>query len=237
MVPFEFPDYWPEPIAPRPSSPGRALELLAENAEAGATVVAIGPYTNLALLEAARPGLLRSSGVVVMGGHVPPPRPGLPPLGAHDDFNIQQDAPAAHVVLERCDPLVVPLAVTMTVSVRAAHVPRLRQAGPLGGLLADQADAYARDKDRLGLARRFEGLPDDLLNFQHDPLACAVAAGWDGAVIEHTPTALEVRDRRLWMIPRADAPALRVVTAVDAPRFEEAWLEAVERASSRLAPS
>src|SRR5436309_1580555 len=29
MVPFEFPDYWPEPIASRPAPPGQAVELLA----------------------------------------------------------------------------------------------------------------------------------------------------------------------------------------------------------------
>jgi len=68
-VPLAFPDYWPEPIAARPSPPGAAAELLAASAGAGANVVAIGPYTNLALTEAGRPGLLRSAGVVVMGGH------------------------------------------------------------------------------------------------------------------------------------------------------------------------
>src|SRR5688572_19925940 len=67
--PVLIPDYWPEPIAARPSSAGAALELLEANAAAGATVVAVGPYTNLAMLESARPGLLGSSGVVVMGGH------------------------------------------------------------------------------------------------------------------------------------------------------------------------
>jgi hypothetical protein len=36
MVSFELPDYWPEPIRPRPSGPGAALELLAAAAEARA---------------------------------------------------------------------------------------------------------------------------------------------------------------------------------------------------------
>ncbi len=237
MVPFAFPDYWPEPIPRRPAPSGAAVDLIAASAESGATIVAIGPYTNLAVLESARPGLLRSAGAVVMGGHVTTPRPGLPPWGVHDDFNVQQDPFAAHVVFERCDPVVVPLAVTLEATLRSVHLSRLRAAGPLGALLADQAEAHARDTGRPELGRMFEGLPDDLLNFQYDPLACAVAVGWDGVAIEEVPTKLEMREHRLWMIRREGEASLRVVTAVDAPRFEEAWLEAVIRASSHAVPS
>jgi purine nucleosidase len=229
MVPFEFPDYWPAPIEPRPSPPGDALELLAASAEAGATIVAVGPYTNLAMLEAARPGLLRSAGVVVMGGHVTTAPEGFPLFGSDQDFNVQQDHLAARIVLERCDPVVVPLAATVQVTLRASHLPRLRAAGPLGALLADQGEAHARDHAMARLGRSWPGLPDDLLNFQHDPLACAVALGWEGATVEETPTRLEVRDNRLRMAPWEGAPPLRVVTAVDGPAFEEAWLTAVER--------
>jgi inosine-uridine nucleoside N-ribohydrolase len=52
FVPLAFPPYWPEPVPPRPGPPGRALELFGASVDAGATVVAIGPYTNLALFEA-----------------------------------------------------------------------------------------------------------------------------------------------------------------------------------------
>jgi purine nucleosidase len=236
MVPFAFPDYWPEPTGRRPSAPGAALELLAAAAEAGATVVAVGPYTNLAMLEAARPGLLGRATVVVMGGHVTAGGGGLPELGPDDDFNLQQDHLAARVVLERCDPLVVPLAATAQVTLRAAHLPRLRAAGPLGVLLADQGEARARDSGAAALARSWPGLPDDLLNFQHDPLACAVALGWDGVTVEEVPTRLEVRGDRLVMTRRAGARPLRVVTAVDGPGFEAAWLAAVERAGGLSRP-
>jgi inosine-uridine nucleoside N-ribohydrolase len=239
MVPFEFPDYWPEPIQPRPSPPGAALELLAASAEAGATIVAVGPFTNLALLETARPGLLGRAGVVLMGGHVPPARPGFPPMGPDDDFNLQQDHLAARVVLERCDPLVVPLAATAQVHLRAAHLPRLRAAGPLGALLADQGEAHARDQATTELGRSWPGLPDDLLNFQHDPLACAVALGWDGVAVEELPTGLETGGGRLRMTRLAAHPGarpLRVATAVNGPAFEEAWLAAVERASAVTRP-
>jgi purine nucleosidase len=234
MVPFELPDYWPEPIRSRPSPTGQALGLLAAAAEAGATVVAVGPFTNLAQLEAARPGLLARTRVVVMGGHLPAAPAGLPPQGPDDDFNLQQDHLAAHIVLERCDPVVVPLAATVQVWLRAAHLPRLRAAGPLGALLADQGEAHARDQGTTGLGRSWPGLPDDLLNFHHDPLACAVALGWEGVTVEEVPVRLEAGGGRLRMATQAGARPLRVVTGVDGRGFEAAWLAAVERASARL---
>ena len=231
FVPLAFPEYWPEPVEPRPSRSGAALELIEANAEAGSTIVAVGPYTNLALLETARPGLLGSCDLVVMGGHVTTPREGLPPWGVHDDFNVQQDRRAAAIVFERCRPVVVPLATCIEVHLRAAHLDRLRAAGPLGRLVADQGERHARDNGRTELGRAYSGLPDDLLNFHYDPLACAVALGWDGVAVEDIPTHLELRDDRLWMTRRTGHPELRVATKVDGARFEENWLRAVERAS------
>jgi inosine-uridine nucleoside N-ribohydrolase len=228
IEPLAFPDYWPEPIEPRPARAGEALELLEANAEAGATVVAIGPYTNLAMVEAARPGLLSSTRVAVMGGHMTAPRDGLPPWGVHNDFNVQQDRHAAAIVFERCRPLVVPLAVSLEVSVRDAHLKRLRAAGSLGRLLADQAELHARDNGRSQLGRSYPGLPNDLLNFQYDPLACAAALGWKGVTLEDVPTRVELSADRLWTTREDGVPALRVATKVDGPAFEEAWLQAVE---------
>jgi purine nucleosidase len=169
-----------------------------------------------------------------MGGHLPAAPAGLPPQGPDDDFNLQQDHLAAHIVLERCDPVVVPLAATVQVWLRAAHLPRLRAAGPLGALLADQGEAHARDQGTTGLGRSWPGLPDDLLNFHHDPLACAVALGWEGVTVEEVPVRLEAGGGRLRMATQAGARPLRVVTGVDGRGFEAAWLAAVERASARL---
>jgi purine nucleosidase len=235
--PLAFPEYWPEPITPRPSSAGAALELLESNARGGAVIVAVGPYTNLAMLEAARPGVLAGAGVVVMGGHHTTPREGLPQWGRRDDFNVQQDAVAASIVFERCDPVVVPLAVSLEVCLRRRHLAALRDAGSLGRLIADQGEMHARDNRRDELPRSFPGLPGDLLNFHYDPLACAVALGWDGALIGSVHCELEREsDGLLTMTPRENGRPLRTVVGVDAERFEREWLEAVCVASTRRSP-
>jgi purine nucleosidase len=232
--PIVIPDYWPEPIEPRPSPAGAALDLIEASVASGAVVVAIGPFTNLAMLEAARPGLLRSGGVVVMGGHHTTPRAGMPEWGMRDDFNVQQDAAAAAIVFERCDPVDVPLAVCLEVTLRATHLEPLRAFGRLGGLIADQAEMHARDNRRTELGRAFEALPDDLLNFHYDPLACAVALRWDGVSIETIGCAFEREpDGLLRMHPSPEASPVRTVTGVDADRFSAAWLEAVRDASSQ----
>jgi inosine-uridine nucleoside N-ribohydrolase len=232
MVPFWLPaHYWPEPVSPRPAPAGAALELLEASAELGAVVVAIGPLTNLAMLEASRPGLLASTRTVLMGGHVTAPRPGLPPWGVHDDFNVQQDRFGAMTVLSRCNPVVVPLAACLDVTLRRADLPRLRSGGPLARLVADQSELHEWELHRGSIGRAFPELPDDLLNFQYDPLAAAVAVGWDGATIEEIPTRLELREERLWMTRGEGGIPLRVVTGVDGERFRGAWMEAVLRAA------
>jgi len=230
-IPLAFPEYWPEPVPFRPSPAGAAVDMLVAAAERGDTVVAIGPYTNLALVEAARPGLLARTELVVMGGHVPPPGDGFPPWGAADDTNVQQDAFAAAIVLTRCEPLVVPLATTQRVTLRASHLEALHHGGPLAQLIADQAEAHARDRDRTELGRAYPALPHDLLNFHYDPLACAVAADWGGVTVSELPVATALRDGLLHMSVEPDAPSLRIATDVDAPAFEAAWVEAVLRAS------
>jgi purine nucleosidase len=231
-VPLDLPDYWPEPISRRPGRPGEAIQLLEASASSGAAIVAVGPFTNLAMLEAARPGLLADTHLVVMGGHVTTPPPDFPQWGVHNDFNVQQDRCAADIVFRRCHPVVVPLAATVQTFLRAAHLGRLRAVGRLGALLADQGELHERDHHNRETARAYPALPDDLLNFQHDPLACAVALGWDGVTIEDIPTKLELREERLWMTLDPGSSSLPVVTEVDGPRFEEEWLQAVQRASS-----
>jgi inosine-uridine nucleoside N-ribohydrolase len=230
-IPLAFPPYWPDPVDPRPSAPGAAVDMLVAAAERVDTIVAIGPYTNLALVEAARPGLLATTELVVMGGHVPEPGEGYPPWGSADDTNVQQDAFAAAVVFARCAPMVVPLATTQRVTLRASHLEALRRGGALARLLADQGEAHARDLGRTELGRAFPALPDDLLNFQYDPLASAVAAGWGGVTFAELPVRTTIREQLLHMAIEPGAPTLRVATDVDGPAFDAAWLDAVLRAS------
>ena len=236
-IDIEIPDYWPDPIQAAGDPAGSALDLLTRSADAGATLLAIGPYTNLAMAEAARPGTLASTDVVLMGGHVTVPRDGLPPWGMRDDVNVQQDAVAARIVYERSDPVIVPLAVCLEVTLRREHLPALRAGGPLASLIAEQAERHAADNGRTELGRAWPALPDDLLNFHYDPLAAAVAVGWDGVRAERLPVVLAQRDDVLEMTVADGGRPLRVVTGVDAARFEREWLDAVVTVSSRGASS
>ena len=225
--------YWPLPVTPAPNPFADALTLLKRSVEAGARVVAIGPYTNLALFDRAQPGLLARAAVYLMGGHVRPAPPGFQRWGAEQDFNLQYDVASARHLLKRLRPTLIPLEVTAQTALRRAHLPALRGAGSLGRLLAHQAEAFARDRtnqEPSGLT--CAGLPYDTINFQHDPLACATAIGWDGVEIERLPIGLELRSDRLWMTVRPAGRPLRVVTRVDRERFEGEWLDAVTRASS-----
>ena len=58
--------YWgDEEVQPRPSADGEAVSLLGASVDAGAVVIGIGPYTNLARLEAVSPGSLARTQVVM----------------------------------------------------------------------------------------------------------------------------------------------------------------------------
>ena len=223
--------YWPEPISPAPTSLDQALSLLERSIEQGAIIVAIGPYTNLALLEKRSPGILRSARLYLMGGYVFPPREGFPPWGNDMDWNVQVDVQSAQYVMQRSNPTLVPLSVTVETSLRRAYLATLRQSGPLAQLIARQAEAFARDENieaRYGQTCR--GLPDDTINFQHDPLACAIALGWDdGVEISEIPLTLEIKDG--WLCERVDdsGKPTRVVTRVNGGKFNEFWLSTVVR--------
>jgi purine nucleosidase len=234
-----FPDlsrHWPEPIKPEPSPPGAALDLLTENAQAGATIVAIGPWTNLALLEAARPSLLASTRLVVMGGYVRPPRPGLVPWGPDMDYNVQQDAVAAKVVWERCAPILVQLSACLEVRLRGAHLARLRGGGELARLVAHQGELHGTEEDMRRMGREHPELPDDLLNFHYDPLACAVASGWNGARVEELKLAACTEEDVLTFREELGGRRTHVVTEVEGSRFEEEWLMAVASVGGVLNP-
>jgi hypothetical protein len=107
------PRYWPAGIRARPDEAGTAMSMLEHNIRHGATIAAIGPMTNLALLEAPRPGVLADARIVAMAGWVDPPTADLPAWGPQMDWNVQWDQRAAATVLRaagdllnfHCDPV------------------------------------------------------------------------------------------------------------------------------------
>jgi purine nucleosidase len=223
--------HWPTSIMPRPSPPGAALGLLERSLDTGATLVAIGPYTNLALLEISRAGSLSRQPVVVMGGWVQLAAPGLPQWGPDMDFNVQWDTHAAEVVASTAQLTMVTLPATLNAHLRRADLPRLRAAGPLGQLLARQSEVYGQASQMEKLGREHSGLPDDLLNFQYDPVACAVALGWSGATVEDLRLQPVRRNDVLSFHPNPEGRSIKVVLEVDGAAFRETWLSAVEAAA------
>ncbi|MBA2699712.1 MAG: nucleoside hydrolase [Nocardioidaceae bacterium] len=223
--------YWgDDPVTPVVSPSGAATGLLRRSVASGATVVAIGPQTNLAMLELDQPGVLTHVQVVAMGGWFGPPADGLPDWGPTHDWNTQRDTRAAATVADRAQLTLVPLSVTVGVHLTRRDLPRLEAAGPLGRVLARQALAYCEDESKSALAADHPGLPTDLLNFHHDPLACAVAAGWSGASRRPLHLAPHLDNGILSFVESAGRP-VSVVTAVDSSAFARRWLAAVEHCS------
>jgi inosine-uridine nucleoside N-ribohydrolase len=230
------PRYWPSAIPPRPSPPGAAPDLLDRSIQQGATVVAIGPWTNLALLEIARPGRLGRVPVVVMGGWTQPPAAGLPAWGPEMDWNVQCDTRAAQILAVTTRLTLVTLPATLRAHLRAADLPRLGASGPLGALLARQAEAHAEDHQMAELGRAHAGLPDDLVNFQYDPVACAVAVGWKGAVVRELRLRPVLDGEVLRFQPDQDGRLMPVVIDVDGASFTDTWLRTVEAAQQGPSP-
>jgi inosine-uridine nucleoside N-ribohydrolase len=223
--------YWPTPIRPEPSPPERALELLQAGVERGATIVAIGAFTNLARLERARPGSLGDARVVAMAGWIDAPDPGLPQWGAAMDFNAQCDTAAVEVVAASAGLTLVPLPPAMGAPLRARDLPRLRAAGPVGALIARQSEVYGADGGMTDLGRAHAGLPDDLVNFHWDPLTAAVAVGWEGATVGARVLATVVDDGIVRFVEGVDGAGERatgVVLDIDGAAFRDVFLERVE---------
>ena len=227
-----YPDehrYWPEAINPSPNDLEVALRLLKQSIEQDATIIAIGPFTNLYLLDLKYPGILRQAKLFLMGGYIHPIRAGFPGWGNDSDWNIQVDVRSAKHVLEHSNPTLIPLTVTVETALRRSYLPELRKADPLGQLIARQAEVFALDeKNEMKYGETCEGLPNDIINFLHDPLACAIALGWDkGIEIEELPLVFEERDGWLheWLDP--SGKLTRVVTKVDGARFNEFWFRKI----------
>lgn len=75
--------------------------------------------------------------------------------------------------------------------------------------------------------RRPDGaaVPEDLLNFQYDPAACAIALGWPGATVADTAVRLRP-DGALDRDPTGHP--VRLVTALDGAAFNNHWLDTIQ---------
>ena len=173
------------------------------------TVIAVGPLTNLAMLEVRHPGTLRRArDLLVMGGAAF--RPGN--VTPHAEFNFHCDPVAAHVVLQAGAPLTL---FGLDVTEQAVMSPAWIASLPAAGSRSAQA-AHAM---LTGDARR-----EPLL---HD--ACPVAFAIDPSLFEGVDQALSVDWRsegtegRLHAVratPGAPGVA-RLITHVDSERMME----------------
>ncbi|MGI8482956.1 MAG: hypothetical protein ACR2OU_01680, partial [Thermomicrobiales bacterium] len=146
-----------------------------------------------------------------------------------DDFNVQVDVESSLRVLGASSPTFVTLASTVQTALCHSHLDAIRESGALGRLIARQAAAFAVDER---MDKRFGAtcgdVPDDIINFQHDALACAVAVGWqEGIAFEDVVFAPEIESGVLHERIDENGRPARVVTKVDGARFSEFWLETI----------
>ena len=166
-----------------------AVDFLAEHAR-GATLVAVGPLTNVALLLALRPEA-RPDRVVLMGGAIA--EGNITPAA---EFNIWADPEAAErVFTSGLDVTMVGLDVTHKALLRPEHADELRGRGRAGKLVAELFDFYHR------FHHETYGLPGSPV---HDALALA-------QVLE--PDLLELR--RLHVAVDCESQLCRGRTVVD----------------------
>ena len=115
-----------------------AVDFLAEHAR-GATLVAVGPLTNVALMLALRPDA-RPERIVLMGGSI-----GLGNVTPAAEFNIWADPEAAaRVFASGIAVTMVGLDVTHQALLRDEHVERLRASGRTGTMVAQLYDFFHR---------------------------------------------------------------------------------------------
>jgi inosine-uridine nucleoside N-ribohydrolase len=189
--------------------------------------VALGAFTNLALLEVLEPGCLRGVPIFATAGWLGSPGAGFPQWGPDVDFNVRCDPRAAQLVWD-AEPALTLVAPTASIKahLRAADLPRLKASGPLGELLARQGQAVAEQFGNMALGQAHAALPDDLLNFHWDSVTAAVAVGWPGCTL--TEQRLTFDAEQPGFVPATSGRAVRVVTDIDAPGFRELWLRRVE---------
>lgn len=221
--------YWPGEITPVQNSLDESLELLKKSIESGSIIVAIGPYTNLYLLDQKYPGILKKAKLFLMGGYVYPIRNGYPNWGNNFDYNIQVDVKSAKYILENSNPTLIPLTVTVETFLKRSFLEKLKESDDLSKLIAKQGELFAKDEqmeEKYG--RTCSNLPNDLINFLHDPLAVAIALGWNDEVeIKELPLKYEIENS--WLTEKivpSEKPT-KIVTKINGEKFSNFWLKKV----------
>jgi inosine-uridine nucleoside N-ribohydrolase len=194
-----------------------AVDFLAEKI-AGATLVAVGPLTNIALLLARHPHA-RPDRIVLMGGSI-----GLGNVTPAAEFNIWADPEAAaRVFAAALDVTMVGLDVTHEALLMTQDAERLRSSGRTGRMVAELYDFFHRfHADTYG----FGGAPI------HDAVALASVVRPELLQTEHRHVAIEcaselTRGRTvvdLWK-RSGEEPNAQVAVAVDGRSFMDLLLE------------
>jgi inosine-uridine nucleoside N-ribohydrolase len=196
-----------------------AVDFLAEHA-AGATLVAVGPLTNVALMLALHPDA-RPERIVIMGGAIA--EGNVTPAA---EFNIWEDPEAAHRVFESgIDLTMIGLDVTHKALMTRAHADRLRASGRVGTMVAELFDFFSQ------FHLRQYGTEDSPI---HDAVAVAhlidptlVETVHRGVVVDtggelsRGRTYVDLWGRAGW------TPNAHVGTGVDGERFMELLVERV----------
>jgi pyrimidine-specific ribonucleoside hydrolase len=194
-----------------------AVDFLAERVT-GATLVPVGPLTNVALLLARYPDA-RPERIVLMGGSI-----GVGNVTPAAEFNVWADPEAAARVFESgIDVTMIGLDVTHQALLRDEHVERLRDTGRTGRMVAELYDFFHRFHAK---TYGFTGSPI------HDAVALAHVFRPDLVQTEHRHVAIEcgsdlTRGRTvvdLWRRTEHE-PNAHVGVGVDGDAFVELLLE------------
>jgi len=194
--------------------PRHASELILEMAHQSpgeATLIAVGPLTNLALALKQDPlGMKKLKELVIMGGAVRTRGNTTP----YAEFNIFSDPLAAQIVFESGLPItLVPLDVTHQVFLIPGWMEE--QVKPLNTPFSNfliEATGYDIETHRF---RNRESI------FLHDPLAVGVAIDPDLVRIERVPLQVETQEGEYYgkIIEVKEGPEINVCLGVDAERF------------------
>jgi inosine-uridine nucleoside N-ribohydrolase len=201
----------------RESAAQHAVDFLAEQAR-GATLVAVGPLTNVALMLALHPDA-RPERIVLMGGSI-----GLGNVTPAAEFNIWADPEAAaRVFASGIEVTMVGLDVTHQALLRDEHVETLRASGRTGTMVAELYDFFHRFHAK---TYGFTGSPI------HDAVALAYVFRPELVQTEHLNVAIETgseltRGRTVVDLWRrtANEPNAEVGVGVDADGFIQLLLE------------